>query len=76
MAAYLSLKVIWIRIIFVILGLAFFSGILVYLLLWIVFPPARTTAQKLEMKGEPVNISNIGKAVKDEFDNVRKNLKI
>lgn len=76
MAAYLSLKVIWIRIIFVILGLAFFSGILVYILLWIVIPPARTIAQKLEMKGEPVNISNIGKAVKDEFDNVRKNLKI
>jgi phage shock protein PspC (stress-responsive transcriptional regulator) len=76
MAAYMSLDVIWIRILFVILGLAFFSGILVYILLWIVIPPARTVAQKLEMKGEPVNISNIGKAVKDEFNTVRKNLKI
>jgi phage shock protein PspC (stress-responsive transcriptional regulator) len=76
MAAYMALDVIWIRILFVILGLAFFSGILVYILLWIVIPPARTTTQKLEMKGEPVNINNIGKAVKNEFDNVRKNLKI
>jgi phage shock protein PspC (stress-responsive transcriptional regulator) len=76
MAAYLAINVIWVRILFVILGLAFFSGILIYILLWIVIPPARTIAQKLEMKGEPVNISNIGKAVKDEFDNVRKNLKI
>lgn len=76
MAAYLSVDVIWVRIIFVILALAFFSGFLVYLLLWVVIPPAVTTAQKLEMRGEPVTISNIGKAVKEEFENVRKNLKI
>jgi hypothetical protein len=53
-----------------------FSGVLVYVLLWIVVPPALTTAQKLEMKGEPVNFQNIGRAVKEEFENVRKNLKI
>jgi phage shock protein PspC (stress-responsive transcriptional regulator) len=76
MAAYWSIDVIWIRIIFVILALGAFSGVLIYLLLWIVIPPARTTAQKLEMRGEPVTISNIGKAVRDEFNNVRRNLKI
>jgi len=41
-----------------------------------VIPPAITTAQKLEMRGEPVNVANIRRAVKEEFDNVRKNLKI
>lgn len=76
MSAYWSIDVVWIRIIFVILALMFFSGFLLYLLLWIVIPPAVTTAQKLEMRGEPVNISSIGKAVKEEFENVRKNLKI
>jgi phage shock protein PspC (stress-responsive transcriptional regulator) len=76
LAAYLSIDVIWIRIIFVILAIGAFSGVLIYLLLWIVIPPARTTAQKLEMRGEPVTISNIGKAVRDEFNNVRRNLKI
>ena len=76
MAAYWSIDVIWIRIIFVILALGAFSGVFIYLLLWLVIPPAITTAQKLEMKGEPVNISNIGKAVKEEFNSVRKNLKI
>jgi phage shock protein PspC (stress-responsive transcriptional regulator) len=76
MSAYWSIDVIWIRIIFVILALGFFSGFIIYLLLWIIIPPAKTTAQKLEMRGEPVTISNIGKAVRDEFDNVRKNLKI
>ncbi len=76
MSTYWSIDVVWIRIIFVVLALLFFSGFLVYLLLWLVIPPARTTAQKLEMKGEPVNISSIGKAVKEEFNSVRKNLKI
>jgi phage shock protein PspC (stress-responsive transcriptional regulator) len=76
LGAYLSVDVIWIRIIFVVLALMAFSGVLVYVLLWIVVPPALTTAQKLEMKGEPVNFQNIGRAVKEEFENVRKNLKI
>ncbi len=76
MATYWSIDVIWIRIIFLILAIMALSGFLVYLLLWLVIPPAVTTAQKLEMRGEPVNISNIGRAVKDEFNNVRKNLKI
>ncbi len=76
MAAYWSIDALWIRIIFVILAIGALSGVFIYLLLWLVIPPALTTAHKLEMRGEPVNISNIGRAVKDEFNNVRKNLKI
>ncbi len=75
-AAYWNVDVVWIRIIFVILTLGMLSGVLIYLILWLVVPPAVTTAQKLEMRGEPVNISNIGRAVKEEFENVKKNLKI
>jgi phage shock protein PspC (stress-responsive transcriptional regulator) len=74
-SAYWSIDVVWIRIIFVILTLMVFSGVLVYLLLWLVIPPALTTAQKLEMRGEPVNINNIGKTVKEEFESVKKNFK-
>ncbi|NMB70739.1 MAG: PspC family transcriptional regulator, partial [Bacteroidales bacterium] len=48
---------------------------LIYLLLWIVLPPARTTAEKLEMRGEPVTFENIGKFVKEEFGQVKKNMK-
>jgi len=75
-AAYWNIDVVWIRIIFVILTLGALSGVFIYLILWLVVPPAVTTAQKLEMRGEPVNISSIGRAVKDEFESVRKNLKI
>jgi hypothetical protein len=51
-------------------------GILIYLILYIVLPEAKTTSQKIEMKGEPLNIKNIKEAVKNEFETVRKNMKL
>jgi hypothetical protein len=51
-------------------------GILIYLILYIVLPEAKTTSQKIEMKGDPVNIHNIKESVKNEFKNVRKNMKL
>jgi phage shock protein PspC (stress-responsive transcriptional regulator) len=76
MAAYWSMDPVVIRIIFVALVLAGGLGGLVYIILWIVIPEARTTAQKIEMKGEPVNIRNIKDSVKKEFENVRKNMNL
>ena len=51
-------------------------GILIYLILYIVLPEARTTSEKIEMKGNPVNIHNIKDSVKKEFDTVRKNMNL
>lgn len=68
---YLGIDALWIRLIF--LFLAIFAGgfgIIAYILLWILVPEAATTAQKLDMKGEPVNISNIEKKVQEGFDGV------
>jgi phage shock protein PspC (stress-responsive transcriptional regulator) len=75
MAAYWGTDPLIIRIIFVVATLIFLSGAVIYLILWIVLPEAKTTAQKLEMRGEPVNISNIGKAVKEEFETIKKKMK-
>jgi phage shock protein PspC (stress-responsive transcriptional regulator) len=76
MAVYWSIDPIILRVIFVALILAGGLGGFVYLVLWIVIPEARTTAQKIEMKGEPVNINNIKDSVKKEFDSVRKNMNL
>lgn len=73
--AYWDIDPVIVRIIFIALILAGGIGALVYLILYIVLPEARTTAQKIEMKGEPVNIHNITEAVKKEFESVRKNMK-
>jgi phage shock protein PspC (stress-responsive transcriptional regulator) len=75
MGAYWDIDPVIIRVIFIALILAGGIGAMVYLILYIVLPEARTTAQKIEMKGEPVNIHNIKEAVKKEFDSVRKNMK-
>jgi phage shock protein PspC (stress-responsive transcriptional regulator) len=76
MAAYWRIDSWIVRVIFLVLLLPGGLGILVYLVLWIVLPEAKTTAQKIEMKGEPVNIHNIKDSVKDEFNNVKKNMNL
>lgn len=70
LAAYFGVDVVIVRVVFVVTFLLF--GPLLYLALWIIIPEASTVAQKLEMHGEPVNISNIEKAVRDEWFEVKK----
>ncbi len=73
-AAYWDMEIWLVRLIFLILGFMG-VGILIYLILYIVLPEAKTTAEKIEMKGHPVNIHNITESVKKEFDTVTKNMK-
>ena len=64
--AWFHLDPVWVRLIFVLFLLAGGSGILVYLVLWIVIPEAQTTSDKLEMRGEKVNIRNIDRSIRAE----------
>jgi phage shock protein PspC (stress-responsive transcriptional regulator) len=76
MGAYWSIEPWIVRVIFLIITMMGGLGILIYLILYIVLPEAKTTSQKIEMKGDPVNIHNIKESVKNEFENVRKNMKL
>ena len=68
---YVGLDSAWIRLIMLILFFSSVGGVvLVYILLWILTPEAKTTADKLMMKGEPVNVSTIKKKIKEEIDQV------
>jgi phage shock protein PspC (stress-responsive transcriptional regulator) len=67
---YIGVDPLWLRILMVILFFGFGTGLLIYIILWILVPEAITTNQKLEMKGEPINISNIEKKVKEGFDDI------
>ena len=42
--------------------------VVIYLILWLVIPQAKTAADKLMMRGERVNLENIGKTVTDNFE--------
>lgn len=68
---YLGIDSLWVRLLWILLAIG--SGgtfIFIYILFWILVPEALTTADKLTMTGEPVNISNIEKKIKDGFENV------
>lgn len=73
---YLGLDSVWIRLILILLVLSSAGGvILVYVLLWALVPEAKTTADKLKMKGQPVNVANIKKKIKDELNQVSEKVK-
>ncbi|AUP80723.1 PspC domain-containing protein [Flavivirga eckloniae] len=67
---YFGVEAVWVRLAWIILFSAAGTGVLLYILLWILVPEAKTTAEKIMMTGEPVNISNIEKKIKDGFENV------
>lgn len=73
LGAYFQIDTVWFRIGFVIATLSGLS-ILAYLILWVIIPPATTVSEKLEMNGDPVTISNIEKAFRDEMDGIRNKL--
>lgn len=67
LAAYFNIDLVIIRLIFVLSILIGGVGIIVYLTLWILTPYASTTAEKIEMEGEMVDIKNIEKKVREEL---------
>ena len=60
LASYTGIDVSFIRIIFILLTIFSFSWmIVIYVILWIICPAAKTTSQKLEMQGIEPSIENI-----------------
>lgn len=72
MGAYFNMDPVILRVLNVVLFFA--TGgtwLLVYLVLWIAVPKAKTTAQKLEMRGQEATVSNIEKSIKEEVAEVK-----
>jgi phage shock protein PspC (stress-responsive transcriptional regulator) len=57
---------VWLRLGFLFLAISG-VGILPYIVLWIIVPTAKTSGDKLEMRGEPVNVNNIARTVEEEL---------
>ncbi|MEZ5082755.1 MAG: PspC domain-containing protein [Bacteroidales bacterium] len=72
MGSYFNTDPVWFRVAFVLLCIpGIGTPLLVYAVLWIVLPEAKTAAERLEMKGEKVNISNIEKSIREEISNLK-----
>lgn len=69
-AHYIGFDKTWVRLIWLLL--TFGTGgtfLLIYLILWAIVPEPKSTTDRLKMKGERINVSNIEKSIRKEFDN-------
>jgi phage shock protein PspC (stress-responsive transcriptional regulator) len=72
LGSYTNIDPLWIRLAFVLLTL-FTSGfvVVIYILMAILIPPARTASQKLEMEGSPVTLETMSENIKEKVEEVR-----
>ena len=73
-STYFDIDPIWLRLAFILAVIMFGTGILLYIILWVALPPARSLTDRMAMKGDPINISNIEKSVKEEMSDVKDKL--
>lgn len=69
LAYYLDVKSIWIRIIFFVLLVnpaTFWLAIAGYMAAWLVIPEAKTSWEKLEMKGKPTTVNQLQTAIEEK----------
>ncbi len=71
LAVYFNIDPVLIRLLFVLSILVGGVGIIIYLTLWILTPYASTTAEKIEMEGEKVDIYSIEKKVREEIGSLK-----
>jgi len=73
-ANYFDIQPLWIRLAF---ALSFFfagSGLLLYIILWIVIPQATTRADRMAMKGQKLNLQGFKDNLEEELSSVRNHL--
>ena len=71
LAAYFDIDTVWVRLAMFLL--IFFGGLSlwVYIIMWIIIPEAKTTADRLAMKGEAANVQTIYKSFKEEAEDLK-----
>ena len=71
-AAYWGINHLWVRLLFIISPfITFGTALLVYIIIWISLPEAKTAAEKLQMRGEPVTLNSLKKAANNSESKYR-----
>lgn len=68
-AAYFGIDLVVVRLLFIIFTIFFGIGFIIYIVLWIALPEAKSLTDRMAMQGEPVTLSNIE-------SNIKKNLNV
>lgn len=66
LGAFFGMDAIIFRLIFILSIFLGGTGIIIYIILWIVMPLAKSSAQKLEMQGEPITLAKIEELAKEK----------
>lgn len=61
MGLYFNIDPVIVRVILICLFFGFGTGLMVYLILWILIPKAATPAQKCELRGWPITMENMAR---------------
>lgn len=71
-ASYLNIDVVIIRALYVLAMLTLGVGFLFYIVLWIIIPEAKTSSEKLQMKGKAVNVDSIKSELEQAATRIKK----
>ena len=68
LAAYFGIKELYVRLAFVILTIAGGSGVVIYLILWIITPLASSITERIKMKGGEITLDSIDSTLKETIN--------
>ena len=72
---YFNADPVLFRIVFIIIFLVFGSGLLVYLIMWLITPQASSITQKMEMRGQSFTFSDFKQKARSEYEDMKQNFK-
>lgn len=73
-AHYINTDPKWIRLATLLISFIGGFGLLVYAILWIIMPKAKSRIERMEMKGEPANLQGFQKNLDEELQAVKERL--
>ena len=73
-AYFLNTEAKWIRVAVLLMAFLGGFGILVYMILWIIMPKAKSRVEKMEMRGEPANLQGFQRNLDEELQAVKERL--
>lgn len=70
-AAYFGINdPLWVRIFFIIFTISGGVGLPAYIILWAIVPEAKTSSDRLAMRGDKINVSNMAKIIEEEVEHI------
>jgi phage shock protein PspC (stress-responsive transcriptional regulator) len=74
LASYFDIETVWVRLAFVLTIFAGGAGLLAYIVLWVVVPKALTRADRMSMRGQPLDLQGFKRNFEEEMGTVKGHL--